>query len=274
MAAAYVLPLEAWNSLLERINGLATNPPEGCDPVEELPPVEAPHKWSETDITAARDKLVEICSDNTFSEPSSGKWRKAIIDELDAAIDNGWCNCGEEQPCCVPQGSGTVQINPGGYYVTIPFSQIVEQYLYGNVSYSDMVAAMGADVVTHLEECVGGPSGQIIHYTLRHLHWTNCIYQDRWLDNGVVRQYGGQDEYWYTCSNTDATVVDSGYVPSFTPGYQSSTSIGSHNYYDQPMGTGYYYDYAAGRWYETLWIGAFDVDAYVYELRVEYICPA
>ena len=156
----------------------------------------------------------------------------------------------------------------------MPFYQIVEQYLYGNVSYSDMVAAMGADAVAHLEECVGGPNGQIIHNTARHLHWTNCIYQDRWVDNGVIRQYGGLDEYWYTCSNTDATITDSGYIPSFTPAYQSSTSVGSHNYYDQPMGMGYYYDYQAGRWYETYWIGAFDVDAYTNELRVEYICPA
>jgi len=131
MAATYPLTLEGWNGLLERINALATNPPEGCDPVEELPLVTAPHKWSEADITAARDKLVEICSNNTFSSPSTGKWLKAIIDELDAAIDNGWCGCEEEELCCVPQGSGTVQINPGGYYVTIPFSQIVEQYLYG-----------------------------------------------------------------------------------------------------------------------------------------------
>ena len=34
----------------------------------------APHKWSETDIAAARAKLVEICSDNVFNAPSTGKW--------------------------------------------------------------------------------------------------------------------------------------------------------------------------------------------------------
>jgi hypothetical protein len=273
MAATYPLTIERWNGLLGRINALARNPPDGCDAVEELPLVTAPHKWSETDIAAARAKLGEICSTNSFDAPSTGKWLKATIDELEEAIENGWCGC-EEERCCVPRGSGTVQINPGGYYVTIPFSQIVEQYLYGYVSYADMVAAMGEDVVAHLEECVGGPTGQIIHYTLTHIHWVDCIYQDRWVDTGAIRQYGSQDEYWYTCSNSDSTVVGSGYVLSFSPGYQSSTSVGSSNYYDQPIGMGYMYDYAAGRWYETYWIGAFDVDAYVYDLRVEYVCPS
>ena len=35
-----VLTLEAWNDLLTRINNLATNPPDGCDAVEELDRVE------------------------------------------------------------------------------------------------------------------------------------------------------------------------------------------------------------------------------------------
>jgi len=274
MAAMYPLRLDAWNNILTRINNLALHPSEGCDPVAPLSLVAAPHKWSADDIAEAQDKLKEICSNNSFTTAfPGGKWRKLYIDELEEAIENGWCGC-EEERCCVPQGSGRVQINPGGYYVTIPFSQIVEQYLYGYVSYGDMVAAMGSDVVAHLEQCIGGPTGQIIHYTLTHLHWTNCIYQDRWIDTGAIRQYGLEDEYWYACSNTDSTIVGSGYVPSLAPGYQSSTSTGDHVYYDQPIGMGYYYDSATGRWCETNWIGAFEVDIYVYDLRVEYVCPS
>jgi len=268
-----VLTLEAWNRLLDRINSHAQYPPPPCDPVAALSLVSPPHKWSASDIQAARAKLSEICSNNVFSAPSTGRWRRAIIDELEAAIDNGWCNCEEEERCCIPDGSGTVQINPGGYYVTIPFAQIVEQYLYGNVSYSALVAALGANVVARLQQCVGSANGQIIHYALTHLHWTNCIYEDRWVDSDLL--CFDRPEYWFTCSNTDYTLLDQGYVPAFTPGYQSSTSVGSHNYFDQRINTGLHYDYGAQRYYYTWWTGAFDVDSYVYTLRAEYSpnCP-
>jgi hypothetical protein len=259
MAATCPLTLEAWNGLIERINVLAANPPEGCDALDGLPLVTAPHRWSAADIAAARGKLVEICSNNVFNVPSTGKWLKAIIDELDAAIDDGWCDCQPHEPCCVPGGS------QGANAVT--------QYLYGNITYEAAAAIIGTDAMAHLVECIGGPGGQIIHYTLRHLHWLNCIYQDRWVDTGQIRQVGGQDEYWYQCSNMDSTVVGSGWVPALTPSYQSSESAGSHVYYDQPISMGYHYDYAAARWYETLWIGAFDVDRYVYDLYVSYVCP-
>jgi len=235
-----------------------------------LPLVTAPHRWSAADITAARNKLSAICSANVFNAPT-GIWKQAIIDELNTAIGKGWCKC--QQACCVPNKTGTVPM-PGGYNVTIPYSQILTQYLYGNVSYSDMVAAMGSDLVTALAACIaaGGTTGQIIQYTQRHLHWTNCVYQDQWVGGGI-RSYNGNDTYTYTCSNTDTTVVGSGWVPELAPSYASGTTTGSTNYYDQPIGTGYYYDYAAGRYYETFWIGAFDMDAYVYDLSVTKVCP-
>jgi hypothetical protein len=268
MAATYVLTLDGWNGVLERINALATNPPEGCDAVDELPLVEAPHRWSETDIAAAREKLNEICSNNVFDAPSTGKWLQAIIDELDAAVDNGWCNCEPTIPCCVP--AHTLHGVPAGW----SGSTVVTQYLYGNINYSQAAEYLGEDVMAHLVECVAPGTGEIIHYTLRHIHWIDCIYQDRWVDNNAIRQVGGLDEYWYTCSNSDVTILDSGWVPSLTPSYQSSTSVGSHNYYDEPMpGGGYHYDYQAERWYLTNWIGYFEVDSYVYDLYVSYVCP-
>ena len=271
MTATSVLTLAGWNALLTQINNLAKSPPAGCKALDALPLATAPHKWSGADITAARSKLSGICSNNVFTAPATGMWLKSVIDELNTAIGKGWCKC--QQACCVPNRTGTVTINPGGYSVTIPFSEIVTQYLYGYVSYSDMVAAMGSDVVANLAACVGGPTGQIIRYTQRHLHWTNCIYQDRWSDNNAIRQVGDQDEYWYTCSNTDSTVVGSGWVPSFAPGYASSTATGSSNYYDQPLGMSTNYDYQANRYYQTFWIGAFDMDAYVYDLSVTSVCP-
>jgi hypothetical protein len=271
MAATSVLTRAAWNDLLTRINNLAQNPPAGCKALAALPLATAPHRWSGADITAARSKLSAICSTNVFIAPATGVWMKSVIDELNTAIGKGWCKC--QQACCVPNKTGTVPM-PGGYNVTIPYSQIITQYLYGNVSYSDMVAAIGSDVVTGLAACIsaGGTTGQIIQYTQRHLHWTNCIYQDRWIDGGI-RSYNGNDTYSYTCSNTDTTVVGSGWVPSLTPAYASGTATGSSNYYDQPIGMGYNYDYQAGRYYETFWLGAFDMDAYVYDLSVTKVCP-
>ena len=75
--------------------------------------------------------------------PSTGKWLQDIIDELDEAIDNGWCNCEPEIPCCIPTGNGTFQYDEshGGYSVTCPYWQIVEQYLYGNIDYTTAEAA-------------------------------------------------------------------------------------------------------------------------------------
>ena len=274
MAATHVLTIAEWNDLVARITNLSVYPPPGCHTDWAVPPepVTAPHKWTAADITVAQNRLKDICPNATFTSATpGGKWRQAYIDELNYVLDNAsaeWCGC--QSPCCVPQGTGRVQINPYGYYVDLPFSQIVEQYLYGNVSYSDMVAAMGSDVVAHLEECVGPGTGEIIHYTYRHQHWVNCIYKDYWVDTGQPR-YPWEDVY--TCGNTETETLESGWVPAFAPNYRSQTNQGDRVYYDQPFGMGYHYDYQARRWYETRWIGAFDVDVYVYDLYVTYVCP-
>jgi len=260
MAATYPLTIERWKSLLERINALARNPPEGCNAVAELQLVAAPHKWRETDIAAARSKLSEICSNNVFSAPSTGKWRKAIIDELEIAIDSGWCNC-ERTPCCIPNGQGTVRIEGpgGGYDVTIPYSQVIEQFLYANISYESADAAIPAGVMARLVECVAG-SQLFIPHSLHHDHWVNCLYQSRWVDDGSNRN----DEYWQTCETDPTETTYLGAVPALAPSYHGSTSVGSHNYYDQPMLTQYLYDYYYQRWYGVWWIGYFEVDSYSY----------
>ena len=265
MAALYPLTLDAWNSLLGRINSLASFPPEGCDPVAQLPLVSAPHKWTVQDIAAAQDKLKEICSDNAFTTPvpgsPSGKWRKLYIDEIDAAIDNGWCNCEPEAPCCIPYGQGTVWIEGpgGGYYVTIPYSQVIEQYLYANISYESAEAALPEGVMARLVECVAG-SQLFIPHSLHHDHWVNCLYQSRWVDDGSNRN----DEYWQTCETDPTETTYLGAVPTLAPSYHGSTSVGPHNYYDQPMLTQYLYDYYYQRWYGVWWVGYFEVDSYSY----------
>jgi len=274
MAALYPLTLDAWNSLLGRINSLASYPPEGCDPVAPLSLITAPHKWSAEDITAAQDTLKEICSDNTFTTPTAGapgsKWRKLYIDELEAAIDNGWCNCEPELPCCIPNEQGTVWIEGpgGGYYVTIPCWQVIEQYLYGNIDYGAAEAAFAEGVFAHLMECYNSGQGYIVH-SYHHDHWVNCIYQDYWWE-GDKRG----EEHWSTCSNTESDVTYLARVPTLASNYQSNTVIGSNNYYGTPFLGTWYYDSIEQRWYRSCLIGYFEVDAYWYYFDFSlFRCP-
>ena len=83
---------------LGQINDLATEPPAGCNALSEVSLVSARHIWKASDITAARDKLTEICSNNLFPTPIDGKWLEEIITELEAAIENGWCGCAACNP--------------------------------------------------------------------------------------------------------------------------------------------------------------------------------
>jgi hypothetical protein len=258
MAATYPLTITAWNGLLSQINYLCEHPPEGCDSLTTLELVTVPHKWSTADIVAARDKLTEICSDNEFYAPSTGRWLNEIVDELWEAIDNGWCNCEPEIPCCIPQGSGTVWIEPGHYQVTIPYWQIVEQYLYGYVSYADAEAAFPDGVWARIIECYPGSSGFIAH-SFHHLHWVNCVYRDKWLDGG----WRGE-EYWSTCETEPEEIDYLGRLPAIASSYGGSTNVGPTNYGSYPWTYQYHYDYIEGRWYETCQIGYFEVDAYWY----------
>jgi len=167
-----VLTIEEWNDLIDRINDLGAHLPPGCQTDSSTPPdtVTAPHQWSVSDITEAQNRLKDICPNAEFTTVSPGdKWRQAYIDELNDVLDNAsaeWCGC--EEACCVPQGSGTVQINPGGYYVTIPFSQIVEQYLYGYVSYEGQgYAIRGGNHLGGTHIMGTSPASSVVDATLR-----------------------------------------------------------------------------------------------------------
>lgn len=272
MAATYALTIAGWNGLLEQINYLAGHPPEGCDPIAPLELVTAPHKWSTADIAAARAKLEEICSDNVFSAPSTGRWLLSIVDELYEAIDNGWCNCEPEIPCCIPAGNGTVWIDGpgGGYWVTIPYWQVIEQYLYGNIDYSQAEAALPDGVMARIVECYPGSSGFISH-SFHHDHWVNCVYQDTWVDGGGARG----DEYWNTCSIDPTEITYLGRLPSISASYASGTSVGGTNYGSYPWTCGYHYDYIEGRWYQSCQVGYFEVtvDSYYFAYWNLFSCP-
>jgi hypothetical protein len=98
-----VLRREEWNNIIQQVNDLAQNPPEGtdCVPLDTLQEVDPGHIWTSGDVQAVRDKLTEICKDNVFSSALI-VWKQEIIDEINAAIANGWCDCEEE---CLPECS-------------------------------------------------------------------------------------------------------------------------------------------------------------------------
>lgn len=84
--------LTDWNDIIQRVNDLSQNPDSGCDALEPLEEVTDPHRWSVMDIETVRDRLLEICKDNEFSAETV-KWKQDIVDEINAAIATGWCDC-------------------------------------------------------------------------------------------------------------------------------------------------------------------------------------
>jgi len=132
----------AWNEIIQEVNELATNPDEGCDPVETLEEVEENHIWNKVDVTEVQDKLKEICPDNEFTELLENQpWTIVIINEIKTALNIGWCGCQEEGVF----GVWTNQLleahytpNCGGFitepYIILPNVQI--RYIYPSPCYS------------------------------------------------------------------------------------------------------------------------------------------
>lgn len=81
----------AWNEVIRRINEMTAE----CAGVDPLPEVDENHRWKKSDIQAAQDKLLELCSEFSFTPPPD-KWKQSTIDALIAAINEGQCCCEEE----------------------------------------------------------------------------------------------------------------------------------------------------------------------------------
>lgn len=90
--------IDDWNNLLNDVNDKLQNPPEGddCEPIDPIDNVTDPHIWSVNDVQTVRDKLIETCPDISFSEALE-IWRPAIIDEIEAALEQVWCDCCDEE---------------------------------------------------------------------------------------------------------------------------------------------------------------------------------
>ena len=95
-----------WNAIIGQVNDLCQHPDGGCTAVAPLAEVDQDHIWTPGDIVLVQNKLIQVCKNNEFAA-SLSKWDQKIIDEINAAIEAGWCDCCNW---------------PGAYSVTLPFT--------------------------------------------------------------------------------------------------------------------------------------------------------
>lgn len=81
-------PAKAWNELIRKINEAG----EDCPDFEPLDEVEANHIIKKSDIEGAQEALTELCDENEF-DAIPRLLKKATIDDLIAAIEEGACCC-------------------------------------------------------------------------------------------------------------------------------------------------------------------------------------
>lgn len=87
--------IENWNTLIQDVNEILQNPPEGsvdCPPIEPIEEVEDPHIWAIKDVEEVRDKLEETCPHISFEEELE-IWKPGIIDEIEKQMEDAWCDC-------------------------------------------------------------------------------------------------------------------------------------------------------------------------------------
>lgn len=87
---------EDWCDIQNRINDLIEDPDGDCPDVPLLECPEKPHIWTKKDIEDVRLKLEEICDENEgawtdFEDDQL--WSAEILNEIEEAIREGWCNC-------------------------------------------------------------------------------------------------------------------------------------------------------------------------------------
>ena len=97
-----------WNDIIDKVNELSTHPPEGttCTPYYTIDHVEKDHVWTYDDVNAVAILLSLInhsesgCPDmmpTVLVPPDPNKpvfvWKQKWIDEINAAIAQGWCGC-------------------------------------------------------------------------------------------------------------------------------------------------------------------------------------
>ena len=90
--------IDDWNNLVNAVNEKLQDSPEPskCEPIDPIDEVSDPHIWSAEDVQIMRNKLIETCPDISFSEPLE-IWKPAIIDEIENALEEVWCDCCDDE---------------------------------------------------------------------------------------------------------------------------------------------------------------------------------
>ncbi len=120
--------IDNWNGLIRAVNEVLQNPEGNCDPVDTVPEVMAPHKWSKDDIELVRERLIETCDSISFSQPLR-LWSRQVVDEIESAMNEAWCDCD-----CDPNRQmiweslgvvlqGGTRVTPGMWLATWPIYQ-------------------------------------------------------------------------------------------------------------------------------------------------------
>jgi hypothetical protein len=92
-----------WNNIIQQVNEVLQNPPADtdCEAQPTLDEVSTGHLWSKDDIREVQDALKETCDDISF-DTIPDLWKQSIIDEINTAIGQAWCNCEPEEDECTP----------------------------------------------------------------------------------------------------------------------------------------------------------------------------
>ena len=99
-----VLTRAEWNSIIDQINALLTNPPVGCGAaISPLSRADPNHIWTKTDIHKVQNALTNLCPKSLF-DPIPDLWKQKTYDDILAALALGWCNCCDKSK----SGAGTI----------------------------------------------------------------------------------------------------------------------------------------------------------------------
>jgi hypothetical protein len=183
---------DKWNEIIQQINDLSENPPEGYSALPSLEEVPENHKWSVADIEAVRDRLLAICTANIFSAELV-KWTQDIIDEIETAIANGWC--GGETVIYMDWIPDSTTLNPDNY----PYPRYSKNYYghcpeddYGGPTYWDAsetpANAFNGMQVAPASESDRTWEARLIYYSMGGEPIEDSFIAIGWIDHdGVIR---------------------------------------------------------------------------------------
>src|SRR5690242_2693726 len=93
-----------WNDLIDAVNEVLQNPPgeTDCNPLPALEHVGPGTIWRKSHIKQVQDALKATCDSISFNTIPD-LWKQSIVDEINTAIGQAWCNCEPEDDDCTPE---------------------------------------------------------------------------------------------------------------------------------------------------------------------------